>query len=173
MSLSTFDQVIIAMIAVGAISGLFRGFFKEVIGTIGLLIAAIVANYVSPYTIPYFGEWISNETTAAIIVWVLVFVVTMVIMTQIAALLSKIMSAASLGWINRIAGAVFAAIKYCLLLALLISIVEIICARTDLFNINDYVENSQVVPKLHALFDLVMPWCAEHILNPAIELLKK
>ena len=167
------DQVIIAIIIVGAIVGLFRGFFKEVAGTIGLLVAAIVANYVSPYTIPYFGNWISNETLAAIIVWLLVFVVTMLIMNQIAALLSKLMSAASLGWINRLAGFVFAAIKYCLLIALVISVLEIICAQVDLFNMKDYLEGSSVVPKLHSVVDIVMPWCYEHILHPALELLKK
>lgn len=171
--MNTFDQIIIAIIIVGAIVGLFRGLFKEIVGTIGLLIAAIVANLVSPYTIPYFGNWISNETLAAIIVWVLVFVVTMFVMSQIAELLSKIMSAASLGWINRLAGAVFAAIKYCLLSALVVSVLEIVCARIDLFNINEYIEDSQVVPKLHDMVDIIMPWCYEHILAPAIELLKK
>ena len=97
----------------------------------------------------------------------------MLIMNQIAALLSKLMSAASLGWINRLAGFVFAAIKYCLLIALVVSVLEIICAQVDLFNIKDYLERSSVVPKLHSVVDIIMPWCYEHILHPALELLKK
>lgn len=171
--MNSLDQVIIVIIIAGAVIGLFRGFFKEIVGTIGLLFAAIVANFVSPYTIPYFGSWINNETLAAIIVWIIVFVVTMFLMSQLAVLLSKLMSAASLGWVNKIAGAAFAAIKYCLLSALVISVLEIVCAHVDGLKINELLDGSQVVPVLHDLVDIIMPWCSEHILNPAIELLKK
>ena len=167
------DQVIILFIIVGAVIGLFRGFFKEIVGTIGLLAAAIVANLVSPYTIPYIGGWIDNETFAAILVWVIVFIATMFIMSQIAVLLSKVMKAASIGWVNKIAGALFAAIKFCLIAALIISVIEIVCSKVDGLPIAEYIEGSQMVPQLHDLVDIIMPWCSEHILNPAVELLKK
>ena len=171
--MNTLDQIIIVVVIVGTVIGLFRGFFKEIVGTIGLLAAAIVANFVSPYTIPYVGDWISNETLAAIIVWVIVFVATMLVMTQIAVLLSKVMSAASLGWLNKLAGAFFAAIKYCLISALVISVLEIICANVDGLPVADYIDGSQIVPWLHEMVDMIMPWCSEHILSPAIELLKQ
>lgn len=171
--MNNLDLIIIVFIIVGTIIGLFRGFFKEIVGTIGLLAAAIVANFVSPYTVPYFGQWISNETLAAVIVWIVVFVAAMLLMSQIAVLLSKLMSAASLGWINRIAGAGFAAIKCCLISALLISVIEIVCAHVDGMPIADYIEGSQIIPQLHDMVDIIMPWCSEHILTPALELLKK
>lgn len=171
--MNNLDLIIIVFIIVGTIIGLFRGFFKEIVGTIGLLAAAIVANFVSPYTVPYFGQWISNETLAAVIVWIVVFVVAMLLMSQVAVLLSKLMSAASLGWINRIAGAGFAAIKCCLISALLISVIEIVCAHVDGMPIADYIEGSQIIPQLHDMVDIIMPWCSEHILTPALELLKK
>lgn len=170
--MNTLDQVILVIIVVGAIIGLFRGFFKEIVGTIGLLLAAIVANYVSPYTVPHFGNFISNETFAAIIVWILVFLVTMLLMNLVATLLSKLIDAASLGWINKLAGAFFAALKYCLLLALVISVIEIACAHVDGLKIASYIQGSQIVPVLHDMVDIVMPWCSEHILSPALEMLK-
>lgn len=167
------DTVILVFIAVGTLIGLFRGFFKEVVGTIGLLVAAIVANFVSPYTVPYFGEWISNEKIAAIVVWAIVFVATMFLESKVAYLLSRVMRAAQLGWLNRFAGGVFAAIKYCLIAALLISLLEIICSHVEELKIAAYLHESKVVPYLHDAVDLIMPWCSEHILSPALEMLRK
>jgi len=167
------DIIILCFIGVGAILGLFRGFFKEIVGTIGLLGAAIVANLVSPYTIPYITGWISSKTFAAIIVWAIVFVVAMLLMNAAASLLSKVVSAAQLGWINRIAGGAFAAVKYCLLAALIISLVEIVTSYIDSETIAGYLNGSKVVPVLHEMVDVIMPWCSDHILKPAIELLKK
>lgn len=171
--MNTLDQVILVIILVGAVSGLFRGFLKEIVGTIGILLAAIVANLVSPYTIPYVGGWISNETLAAIVVWIIVFVLAMFLMSQVATLLATLLKAASLGWVNRIAGAAFAAIKYCLIIALVISLLEIVCAHVDGLKIAEYLDGSELVPRLHDLVDIIMPWCSEHILSPALELLKK
>lgn len=167
------DIVILVFIAIGALVGLFRGFFKEIVGTIGILVAAIVANFVSPYTIPYFGGWIGNENIAAIVVWAIVFVLAMFLMSKVAYLLSRILKAAQLGWLNRLAGGAFAAIKYCLIAALVISLLEIICSHVEGLKITDYLHGSQVVPMLHDAVDIIMPWCSEHILTPALEMLKK
>ena len=50
------DIVILVFVGIGACIGLFRGFFKEVVGTIGLVLAAIAANYLSPYALPHLGQ---------------------------------------------------------------------------------------------------------------------
>lgn len=167
------DQIIIIFIIVGAVVGLFRGFFKEIVGTIGLLLAAIAANYVSPFTIPLLGEWFTSEVVAAIIVWLVVFFMAMLLMKGVAYLLSEAMKAIYMGWLNRIAGCLFGALKYCLLAALAISIIEVVCAHVEGLKVASYMEGSQIVPKLHDLVDIIMPWASEHILAPALEMLKK
>lgn len=167
------DHIIIIFIIVGAAIGLFRGFFKEIVGTIGILLAAIVANLVSPYTIPYFGDWISSEVVAAIVVWIIVFIAAMFLMNRVAALLSEIFKAMSMGWINRIAGAFFAALKYCLIAALLISLIELCCAHVDGLKVATYLEGSVMIPKLHEMVDIIMPWASEHLISPALEMLKQ
>ena len=167
------DIIILCFIAAGAITGLFRGFFKEIVGTIGVLVAAIVANIVSPYTIPTLGSWISNKALAAIFVWAVVFIAMMFLMNAIATLLSKMISAMQMGWINRLAGGAFGAIKFCLIAALLVSLVEIVVSYIDSQTISGYLNGSKCVPLLHEMVDIIMPWCSEHILKPAIELLKR
>lgn len=167
------DIIILCFVGAGALAGLFRGFFKEIVGTIGILAAAIVANLVSPYTIPYIAGWISNKTFAAIIVWAMVFVGAMFLMSTIASLLNKLATVIQLGWLNRLTGGVFGVIKFCLIAALILSLFEIIFSYIDSETIANYMNGSKLLPILHEIVDIVMPWCSEHILKPAIELLKK
>lgn len=167
------DIVILVFIGVGACIGLFRGFFKEIVGTIGLLLAAIAANYISPYATPHLGDWVDNATLAAIIVWVVIFLVTMFLMHRIAYLLHRVMKAVSLGWVNRLAGGLFGAIKYCLIAALAISVIEVACSYVQGLKIQPYLQGSTLVPIIHQVVDTVTPWASEHILTPALEMLRK
>ena len=173
MALNDLDIVILVFIGVGACIGLFRGFFKEIVGTIGLLLAAIAANYLSPFATPKLGDWIDNATLSAIIVWVVIFLITMFLMHRIAYLLQRMMKAIELGWLNRLAGGIFGAIKYCLIAALAISVIEVGCAHVEGLKIQPYMEGSSIVPIIHQIVDTVMPWASQHILTPALEMLRK
>lgn len=173
IALNDLDIVILVFIGVGACIGLFRGFFKEIVGTIGLLLAAIAANYLSPFATPKLGDWIDNATLSAIIVWVVIFLITMFLMHRIAYLLQRMMKAIELGWLNRLAGGIFGAIKYCLIAALAISVIEVGCAHVEGLKIQPYMEGSSIVPIIHQIVDTVMPWASQHILTPALEMLRK
>lgn len=167
-----FDIIILAFVGIGACIGLFRGFFKEVVGTIGILLAAIVANIVSPYTKPYVGDWVGDETVSAIIVWVVVFLLMMFVMNRLASLLGHVMTSLSMGWINRMAGALFGAVKFILIAALAISVLEVACAHVEGLKIAGYMEGSHLIPIIHRLVEIVTPWASEHIVSPALEMLK-
>jgi len=173
VNLNNLDIIILIFIGVGACVGLFKGFFKEIVGTMGILLAAIAANYVSPYATPHIGDWIDNATLAAIIVWVVVFVLSMFLMARVAYLLNRVMKAIELGWLNRLAGGLFGAIKYILIAALAISVIEVACSYVDGLKIQTYLKSSTLVPIIHEIVDLVMPWASEHILTPALEMLRK
>jgi len=172
MTLNNLDIIILIFIGIGACVGLYNGFFKEIVGTIGLLLAAIAANYVSPYATPHLGDWVDNATLAAIIVWVVVFVLSMFVMKRIAYLLQRTMKAMELGWLNRLAGGGFGAIKYVLIAALAISVIEVACSYVDGLKVQTYLKGSTLVPVIHQIVDIVMPWASEHILKPALELLR-
>lgn len=169
--MNDFDKIILAVIAVGALVGLFRGFLKEAVGTFGLLFAAVIANLVSPYALPLVLGWFDHQHLAATFVWVVLFIIAVFILWRVASLVDKVMSSVSLGWVNRVAGAVFGGVKYALLCTLVISIIQVISTVLPALSIQSYVEQSQIVPLLHQVVALVMPWVSEHILNPALGLL--
>lgn len=169
--MSEFDYLILFVIGIGACIGLWRGFFHEVVSTIGLLLAVIAANFASPYVRPYI-TWFENETISAIIVWLIIMVLAMALLKLLAHLLDELMSSIALGGINRLAGAVVGAIKYCLLATLLISGMEVFCAHFPTPRFQAWLADSIFVPYLHFIFDIVSPWASQHILAPALELIK-
>lgn len=166
------DKVILILLGIGAISGLFRGLFKEVVGTIGLVVAAIAANQAAPYLQPYASSVITNENICNFFVWLLTFILVMLLLTWLAGLLEKLTDTIQLSWLNRLAGAAFGTIKCGLILSLLFSLLEALLAHLPLFDLSTYVGPSVIVPYLHQLFDVVAPWASQHILAPALELLK-
>lgn len=167
------DKVILVIVGIGACIGLYRGFFKEAVGTIGLLLAAIAANYVSPYVRPYVGQWIESETISAIVVWAISFIIAMILLNWIAYLLGRLMHSAQLGWVNRLAGGILGGVKNCLIVALIVSIVEVLCAHVEGLTLQSCLEHSVIIPYLHQLVDVITPWASQHILGPALEMLKQ
>ncbi len=173
MVLNDLDRIIIIIVGIGACIGLYRGFFREVIGIAGLVLAAIAANLASPFTKPYASQFIESETIASIVVWIAVFFLTMFLLNRLAVLLDKFMDSISLGWINRLAGGLIGALKFCIIVALIISLFEVITAHVEIENVKQYLETSALVPRIHQLIDVITPWASEHILKPALELLNK
>lgn len=167
------DILLLVFVGIGAWIGIYRGFFKEVVGTLGLLIASIAANFLSPYALPHLGQMMDNATLAAIIVWVVIFVLSIFLMRRVAYLLGRIMKSIDLNWLNRLAGGAFGGIKFCLIAALAISVIEVACANVEGLKIQPYLQGSQLVPYIHDLVNIVMPWASEHILTPALEMLRK
>lgn len=156
--MNIFDILILAFLAIGASVGLYRGFFKEFVGTVGLLIAAIVANIVSPYGKPWMGKMVSDEMVASIIVWVVIFLLMLLVMNAVAWLMGKVFSSLSIGWINRLAGGLFGIIKFALIAALVIAALEFAAAHMESVSFASSMKQSHIIPVLHEIVDIVMPW---------------
>jgi len=173
MPINDLDRIILIIVGIGACIGLYRGLFKEAVGIAGLVLAAIAANLASPFTKPFASRFIESETLASIVVWIIVFFVAMFVLNRLAVLLDKFMDSISLGWINRLGGGLIGALKYCIIVALIISLLEVITAHIEIEKLNQYLETSSLVPRIHQLIDVITPWASEHILKPTLELLNK
>lgn len=170
--MTNFDILLIAVMAVGLIVGLFRGLVREAVSTFGILMAAIIANLASPLGEEYLGSWFDTHTTGAFLAWVVTFIVALVALFLLSRVVDKLLKGLSLGWANRLAGGLFGALKYALICALVISGIQMLSSILPALSIQEYVEQSQIVPLLHQVIGMVMPWFSDHLLNPALELLR-
>ncbi|MBR0037676.1 MAG: CvpA family protein [Bacteroidales bacterium] len=167
--MNIYDILILAFLAIGICVGLYRGFFKELVDTVGLFVAALVANWLCPYAKPYLMTSISDEFVCSVLVWVVIFLLMLFVMNRVAWLLGKVMKSLSIGWLNRLGGGLFAFIKYSLIAALVISVLEFAAAHVAGLKFTEPMKGSQLIPYLHSLVKAVMPWVTDHIL-PALHL---
>lgn len=146
------DKIILGFIAIGAVTGLFRGFFREIVGTIGVLVAAISANLVSPQ-VRHWAELVTaDERTQSFLAWISIFVLVMIALKLLSLLLENLFKALQMGWMNRLAGAAFGAIKYMLIVAVLVTFAEFCYGHLPFLGGNpECMQDSTLIPHIHRL----------------------
>ncbi len=138
--MNPFDIVIIIILSFCLIRGFFRGLIKEVSSIIGVL-----GGYYAAYT--YYMEvsgflsgWISNTSYLKILSFLIIFCGVFIIISILGVVIKYILNIAFLGWIDRICGAGFGAIKGILIVSVLLIILTAFLSKSTL------IKNSLLAP---------------------------
>ena len=127
------DIIILVLIGVGVIQGLMKGFLKQlavIVGLIaGLLIARALFGAVAEQLITVLG---TSITIAQILSFILIWVIVPLLCILVATVLTKAMDVIRLGWLNRLLGGLFGAIKVLLLVGLAIHVLEYLDPKSEL-----------------------------------------
>ena len=121
------DIILLVVIGAGAVIGFIKGFIRQLASILGLIVGLLAAKalYVSVAE-RVFSKITDSMTFAQILAFVVIWVVVPLLFLLVASLLTKAMEAISLGWLNRWLGAGLGALKFLLLVSLLICVVEFI-----------------------------------------------
>jgi membrane protein required for colicin V production len=101
------DIVIIVILAIQVITGFAQGFIKALAGLVGLIVGIFVAGRFYENLAGSLLGFISNTDVANVAAFVLILMVIWGIFSVLASLLTKLVSVAFLGLLNRLLGAVF------------------------------------------------------------------
>lgn len=112
------DYILIAIVGLSMVLSLWRGFVREVISLIGLVLAFLAASRLSGTTGDFLGQWIGNATVADIAGFALIFIIVMVVVGLIGAVIRKLVDMAALTATDRTLGIFFGAARGMLLIAL-------------------------------------------------------
>lgn len=151
--------------------GLLRGFVREIVSTIGILLAAIIANLVSPIANPYLGRWGNESSTAAAVIWVVIFLLVLFLLRKLTFIINKLLKTVMLGGVNKLLGGIFGAIKYALIACLVITLLEFVCTKFEDTEVARQLHASRLVPYVHDLVSYVSPYIQEYIVKPTKALL--
>lgn len=131
--METLDGIIIAIIAVGAIMGFAKGFIKQLASIVGLIAGLLLARalFVSV------GERLAIEigtsvSFAQILSFILIWLIVPIGLSLIASLLTNVINAVQLGFVNRWLGAGLGAVKYALLASMVIYFMDYADAENEL-----------------------------------------
>ncbi|ATX82427.1 membrane protein required for colicin V production [Mariprofundus ferrinatatus] len=112
------DYILIAIVGLSMVLSLWRGFVREVISLIGLVLAFLAASRLSGQTGDFLGQWIGNATVADIAGFALVFIIVMILVGLIGAIIRRLVDLAALTATDRTLGIFFGAARGMLLIAL-------------------------------------------------------
>lgn len=113
-----FDVAIIVVLGYCVIRGIFRGFIKEVAAIAAILAAFYAAYLYQDEAAAFLTQWFRDAGYLQIAAFALVFFGVFFTVTLVGVLVRMLVSAASLGVVDRMLGAVFGAVKAVLLVTL-------------------------------------------------------
>ena len=123
--MTTIDIIIVALVGLGVIMGLMKGFVRQMASIVGLVAGLLVARAlfgtVAEWLAPALG---TSVTIAQILAFVLIWVAVPLGFAFVASLLTKALDAVHLGWLNCWLGSGLGALKYMILIGLAIHVIE-------------------------------------------------
>ncbi len=161
MQLSWVDMTIIGMIGLSVLTGLFRGFVKELIALFVWILALWLAFTYSPGFEPWLQKYIHSQTARTGISFILILMGTLIIGGIINAFLSFILKRSGLSGTDRILGMVFGFIRGVLIVALMMVLLKMAEVPLTPYSTKSY---------LYAKFEPVTLWLGN--LLPNFERLK-
>lgn len=109
--MNSLDVLIAAIMAFGLIRGVFRGLVREVASIVGVSGGFFVAYHYYPRLAGLLAPWIANPAYLKITSFLVVFFLVMVVVGVVAVIAKYLLNLAFLGWVDRIGGALFGALK--------------------------------------------------------------
>ncbi len=125
--MTTLDIIILVVLGAGAIVGFSKGFLKQLASLLGLVAGLLIAKALyATVAERVFLPLTDSLTVAQGVAFVVIWLAVPLAFLLLASLLTKAMEAVSLGWVNRLLGAVLGALKAALLVSLIVCVVEYI-----------------------------------------------
>ena len=123
--MSVFDVIIIIPIIWGVYKGFTKGLVKEIATLVALIIGVYGAMSLYGYTSGLIEDQIStSQKYLPVISFALTFIAIVIGVHLLAKLLDKLVKAVALGIVNRIAGAIFGGLKFFLIVAAILIVID-------------------------------------------------
>ena len=155
MEFSTFDIIIVALVALMSLKGFINGFMKEFFGFIGLIGGIFIASRGSEWLANYIEHnlYQSNPATLKLIGFILILALVWGLASFIGAFFS-ILPSESITTSSKLSGMVVAGVKYFFIFALITSALFNNPAIKD--NIAGKIKDSQIYPILDRVGSIVI-----------------
>lgn len=152
------DFIIVLVVLVGALYGLIKGVFRQ-LGSLGGFVAGIL---VARFFGRSFGSLLQQmfdlpTGVSRIIAYSLLFLVVYLVCLQLMKLIHHLSHQVALGWLDRLGGALFGAVKYLVILSILLNLVHIVDRKIRLLPAHEvatsqcYQYTLRVAPALFAI----------------------
>lgn len=129
------DIIILIAVGTGVVMGFMKGFIRQLASILGLIAGLLAAKALyTPLAEKLCPSITESMTVAQILAFVVIWIAVPLLFTIVASVLTKAVEAISLGWLNRWLGCGLGALKYLLLVSLVICVIEFIDSDNNLIH---------------------------------------
>lgn len=162
--MGTLDIILLICFVPALVRGIQKGFIEQVISLASIFIGAWMAyRFAEPLSV-WLTQFINVEPRIlGVASFAIVVVITVLLLTLLGKLLSKTLSLASLGFVNRLLGVVFALLKAALMIGLTIFVFDTLNAKWNIVN-PEVLDSSVIYGALHSAAMKVFPYL-QNLLN--------
>lgn len=133
--MTTIDIIILIALGAGVIIGFMKGFIRQLASILGLIVGLLAAKALyTSLAVKLCPTVTDSMTVAQILAFVIIWIAVPLIFTLVASVLTKAMEAVSLGWLNRLLGAGLGALKYLLLVSLVVCVIQFVDTDSQLIS---------------------------------------
>ena len=123
--MTTIDIIILIALGAGVIVGFMKGFIRQLASILGLIVGLLAAKALyTSLAVKLCPTVTDSMTVAQILAFIIIWIAVPLIFTL----------AVSLGWLNRMLGAGLGALKYLLLVSLVICVIQFIDSDSQLIS---------------------------------------
>ncbi|MBO4466186.1 MAG: CvpA family protein [Bacteroidales bacterium] len=153
------DIVLLVIFIPAIIRGITKGFIEQLAALLSIFLSAYVAYLFADKVGAWLSQWITiNSPTALYIIsFVVVIILCVLVMNLAAKVLSKVIDAISLGWLNRILGFVIAIFNTALVLGILFVLFNDLNEKY-LHLSTQFMQDSTIYAWIHKLTEMVFPY---------------
>ena len=155
--MNVIDIVLGGLILFGLVRGLMKGLFVEIASIVALVAGIYGAIHFSNFAAEFLESKVDwSEKTIVILAFAITFVIIVLTIAMAGKALTKLADFAALGIINKLAGAVFGALKIGLILSVVLIIFDKM-NKTIPFADEEDLEESVLYYKVKALVPIILP----------------
>jgi membrane protein required for colicin V production len=134
------DWAIVGILAISVIAAFIHGFFVEIFSLVGLIAGVLLAGMYYGPVAAILGRFITAPAIASAGAFVVIAIAVMIAASLIGRVLRSVFRRVGLGWMDRLAGGAFGAIKGYLLVMLAVT------ALLAFFPRQPWLQQSQLAP---------------------------
>ena len=153
------DIVLLVIFIPAIIRGITKGFIEQLAALLSIFLSAYVAYLFADKVGAWLSQWITfnSPTVLYILSFVVVIILCVLLMNLVAKVMSKLVDAIALGWLNRILGFVIAIFNTALVLGIIFVLFNDLNAKYLQLN-TQFMQDSVIYAWINKLTEIVFPY---------------
>ncbi len=161
-NMNTLDLILIAILLISVIIGLIRGGVREILSIVGLALAIFLAfTFADKIGKDYISKFFDSPSISYTVAFTLIIIITILAVGLVNLLISQLLKASGLSFLNRFLGIVFGFIRGGVISSIIILVLGLIPGISS----KDWWTQSKSVPILREVTDILKPYIPEKILK--------